>query len=277
MCWLCEKYGNGGKWYLNPAHYARRLYKVRKAQETALGSDANPQEAGMGGGAINAIIQARLKGDREEEERVKNEALEKAYTHHFAQVVTLDESLEIMDIAYPIAKMTCGCRRCIFAMPDNENFTCIGIGPGMYKWERWPETYRGGVEFLSPEEAKDWVRLADRKGFVHTIDTFGTPYIGGLCQCEYPGCMAIRNRIDYDFKFLLKGEYVVRVDEERCTGCQKCVPRCHFRAINFNIIHNKSYIDMAQCFGCGLCATECPVNAIYLIDRNSLPALRENW
>jgi hypothetical protein len=43
MCRFCEQYGDGGKWYLNPANYARRLYKVRKEGEEASGADASPQ------------------------------------------------------------------------------------------------------------------------------------------------------------------------------------------------------------------------------------------
>ncbi len=277
MCWVCEQYGNGQKWYLNPENYARRLYKVRKEGTESMGSDADPQAAGMGAGVVAELVKARISGDLEWEEEIKREALEHAYKTHFGQVVTLDEYLQILDIAYPLAKMTCGCRRVQRGMPDEENFTCMGIGPGMYKWERWPETYRGGVEFITPEEAKQWALMNHKEGRVQTVDVFGTPYIGGLCQCEYPGCVAVRNRIDYDFKFLLKGHTVAKVDREKCTGCKICLGRCQFKALNLEVYTNKAYVDMDQCFGCGLCVTACPSGALELFDRESMPGLAENW
>ncbi len=47
MCEWCEKYGDGyERWYLNPANYARRLYKIRKEEAEALGAEADPQTAG---------------------------------------------------------------------------------------------------------------------------------------------------------------------------------------------------------------------------------------
>ncbi len=125
MCRFCEEYGDGGKWYLNPANYARRLYKVRREGESSSSADADPQAAGMGGGTINEIIRARAAGKLDEEERIKNAELEKAYKIHFAQVVTLDETKQIFDIAYPIARMTCACRRSSGARPADQNLTCI--------------------------------------------------------------------------------------------------------------------------------------------------------
>jgi len=47
MCVWCERYGEGyERWYLNPANYARRLYKVRKDEPEAAGAEGNPQAAG---------------------------------------------------------------------------------------------------------------------------------------------------------------------------------------------------------------------------------------
>lgn len=277
MCRFCEQYGEGGKWYLNPANYARRLYDIRKEGEDASGAEADPQAAGMGGAAIDEIIKARAAGNRDEEERIKKEELDKAYKKHFSQVVTLEETKQIFDIAYPIARTTCACRRASLALPDDQNFTCIGVGPGMYKWERWPEMCRGGVEFMTPTEAKRWADIADEAGLVHTIGVSGLPYIDGMCQCEYPGCSNIRNRLDYDFNLLLKGEHVAELDAEKCIGCKKCIPRCHFRAMHFKVFTEKAGVDMMRCFGCGLCASVCPTKAIRLVDRNSFPALAENW
>lgn len=97
---------------------------------------------------------------------LKKRAEQLSLVVHFGQVVTLQEVQAIMDIAYPIARMTCACRRHVRGLKDSDNFFCMGLGVGMFKWERCPETYREGVEFLTPQEAKEWLNEVNKKGAV---------------------------------------------------------------------------------------------------------------
>lgn len=278
MCDWCEKYGDGyERWYFNPANYARRLYKVRKEEAAAAGAEANPQAAGGMAVIGRDFLEAIDRGDTETVERVKQQAEGASWITHFGQVITLDEALKIVDIMYPIALITCACRRSMSGAPDEENFTCMGMGPGMYKWERWPDTYRGGVHFLTPEEAKEVLTKLNKRGLVQCVYTFGTPYFGGLCNCEYPDCAALSTRVDLGIRVLWKGHYVAQVDPELCNGCASCVHRCQFKALNFVPSRNKAYIDQFQCFGCGQCVTECDQDAITLVERASLPALANMW
>ncbi len=278
MCVWCERYADGyERWYFNPANYARRLYKIRKEEVEAAGAEANPQAAGGMSLLGRDFLEAKERNDIEAMERMRREAEEISWRTHFGQVITLDDALKIADIMYPIAVMTCACRRSMQGLPDEENFTCMGMGPGMYKWERWPDTYRGGVQFLTPEEAKEVLTKLNKRGLVHCIYTFGTPYIGGLCNCDYPDCGGIRTRIDHGVRVLWKGHQVAQVDPELCNGCAACIHRCQFRALSFAPTRNKAYIDPIQCFGCGLCALECDQEAITLVERSSLPALVEAW
>jgi len=278
MCLLCEQYGDSyERWYFNPANYARRLYKIRKEEAEAAGAEANPQAAGGMAVLGREFLEAKERGDIEAMERMKKEAEAGALATHFGQVITLDDALRIIDIMHPITLITCACRRSMQGLPNEGNFTCIGMGPGMYKWERWPDTYRGGVQFLNPDEAKEVVTKMNKKGLVQSIYTFGTPYIGGLCNCDYPDCGAIRIRLDYGAKILWKGHYVAQIDPELCNGCASCIHRCQFKALNFVPTRNKAHIEATQCFGCGLCVTECDQDAIALVERSSLPALANEW
>ncbi|MBA7604548.1 Ion-translocating oxidoreductase complex subunit B [subsurface metagenome] len=278
MCLLCERYSGGyERWYLNPANYARRLYKIRKGEAEELGAEANPQLAGGMGILGKEFLEAEERGDIETVKRLAQEAEASALGVHFGQVITLDEALKILDIMYPIALMSCACRRSMYGTPDHENFFCIGMGPGMYKWERWPDTYRGGVQYLTPDEAKEVVAKMDKKGLVHTVYTFGTPYLGGLCHCDYPDCAGLRMRLEHGVNIFWKGHCVARVDPELCNGCGQCVVRCQFKALNFSPTRNRAFIDQSQCFGCGLCATECPQDAITLVEKANLPALASAW
>jgi len=150
------------------------------------------------------------------------------------------------------------------------------MGVGMLKWERWPERYKGGVKFVNVDEAKEWTREMDKRGFVHILMLFGAPYIGGFCQCDYPDCGAIRLAVDFGFG-TLKSHYVAMVDYDKCNGCGICAQRCQWGALKFEVTSEKANIDLFKCYGCGLCETSCPRGAIELVERKSLPALAEVW
>jgi Pyruvate/2-oxoacid:ferredoxin oxidoreductase delta subunit len=278
VCIWCEQYGGGyERWYLNPANYARRLYKIRREEAEASGAEANPQAAGGMSAVGRDYLDARERGDHEAVARMKKEAEQRIWQIHFGQVVTREEMDQIIDIIYPIALMTCACRRSMRGLPDDENFTCIGMGPGMYKWERWPDTYRGGVHFLTPDEARHVIDVLNRRGLVHTMYTFGTPYLAGICNCDYPDCGGIRTAVDLDVKTMWKGHYVAEIDPELCNGCGLCAKRCQFNALAFTASTLKAYIDPLKCFGCGLCRNPCKPDAITMVERESLPALAEVW
>ncbi|KKL94637.1 hypothetical protein LCGC14_1862700 [marine sediment metagenome] len=278
MCVWCERYGQGHeRWYFNPANYARRLYKVRKEETEAAGAEANPQAAGGMATVGREYLEAMQRGDHETVQSLKTQAEQRSWAVHFGQVVTIEEIHRILEIIYPISLITCACRRSMRGLPDNENFTCIGMGPGMYKWERWPETYRGGVHFLTPDEAKEVIDVLSRRGLVHCMYTFGTPYLAGICNCDYPDCAGIRTAQDLGIRTLWKGHHVAEVDSDLCNGCALCARRCQFDALSFSPSTQKAYIDPVKCYGCGLCRNVCKPDAINLVDRASLPALAEVW
>ena len=273
MCQWCVAHGDGKIWYKNAKNYARKMYKVRKEAASSRPEVSPQTQAEL---IIEEVIEAR-DAKPEEYPKLKKNVERMLHTVHFGQVLPLQDIKDVMDIAYPIAKMTCACRRRVRGLRDEENFYCMGLGVGMYKWERWPELYRGGVEFMSPEEAKKWLEDMNKLGTVHTVWTFGTPYIGGVCNCEYPVCLGIRNRLDYDIQILVKGEYAAKIDYRKCDGCGACVKRCQFGAAKMEISLDKANIDMFKCFGCGLCETACQKKAVTLVSRSSIPMLRNIW
>ena len=278
MCMWCERYGEGyERWYLNPANYARRLYKIRKEEIEAAGAESNPQAAGGMLGVGRDFLEACDRGDTETVERLRKAAHDFSWTIHFGQVVTLEEVHKVLEFMYPIGLMTCACRRSMRGLPDDENFTCIGMGPGMYKWERWPDTYRGGLVFLTPDEAKESLDLLNRRGLVHCLYTFGTPYLGGLCNCDYPDCGGLRTVLDMGVRVVWKGHYIAEVDTELCNGCALCPKRCQFGALSFSSSALKAYIDPMKCFGCGLCRNVCKADAIRMVDRATLPTVANVW
>lgn len=198
--------------------------------------------------------------------------------YHFGQVITLEETLDMLELTYPIGMMQCICRRETRGQmaPGEANF-CFSLGVGIYKWERWPETFRG-LTFLSVKEAKEMITHYNKKGLVHSLWTFNVPYIGGICNCEYPVCQGIRGRLDYGVEsIILKGEWCAKPLYENCTGCGNCVRYCQFGAMSMQLSRNKVAIDMKKCFGCGQCEKHCPNSAIEMVERRKTPGISDLW
>jgi len=51
-----------------------------------------------------------------------------------------------------------------------------------------------------------------------------------------------------------------KVDQQKCTGCQTCVPECPSEAIS--ISKEKAAVDAEACLDCGVCVDACPEEAI---------------
>ena len=278
MCWMCDKYGEGGYWYLNPKLYARQMYTLKAPGQTK----AAFGQMGIGGQPRPMPMSELLRIRNDEPEKyadalkIFNDDLP---NHAVAQCITLQEACQIADIGAPMASMMCVCRQVDRAYDERNpaEYSCLGTGPGMFKWERWPERYKGGVHFMPADEVKEWLTKWNKRGFMHTIMTVGIGYIEGICNCEYPACAAIRDRLDLGVETLLKGHTIARVDYDDCNGCGICVQRCQFGAAKYEVRIDKANIDPMRCFGCGLCETGCPRAAITMIDKAGLPGMKEIW
>lgn len=279
MCWMCDEFGDpeheGGLWYLNPKNYARNMYKLRAPGEGFKGAEAGLETGARSGPSQADLLNAIENNDRAEYDRLT--AIMSARGQG-SQIVPLEDADKVLELCSPIGLIACICRKGIRAIDErNEHeYTCMGMGVGMLKWERWPERYKGGVAFVNIDEAKEWNHEMDRRGFVHILMLFGAPYIGGFCQCDYPDCGAIRNAVDFGLGSL-KGHYVAMVDYDKCNGCGICAQRCQWGALKFEVTTEKANVDIFKCYGCGLCESGCPRKAIKLEPRVNVPAVAEVW
>ena len=133
------------------------------------------------------------------------------------------------------------------------------------------------LEILSPGQALEAVRKLDKEGLVHSVWTFKTPFIGGLCNCDQD-CMAFR--ITHErryFKNMFRGEHIAHVDLAACNGCKLCIRQCQFGAMRFSAANKKVLIDPRQCYGCGVCRAGCHRNAISLLPRIQDPLSSHIW
>ena len=280
MCWLCDAYGDpnygNGLWYLNPRNYARNMYKLRDPREGFKGAEADP-EAGLRDNALQMV--EAIGKSAAEYEKYKLERKEAQIRRGMgSQVVPLEDADRILELSSPIGLLACLCRLNWRAITERNEleYTCMGMGVGMLKWERWPERYKGGVKFVNIDEAKEWNHEMDRRGFCHILMMFGAPFIGGFCQCDYPDCNPVRWAVDFDLG-PIKSHYVAIVNYDTCNGCGICAQRCQWGALKFEVTTEKANIDQFKCFGCGICQTGCPRGAISLVRRETIPALAEVW
>jgi NAD-dependent dihydropyrimidine dehydrogenase PreA subunit len=227
---------------------------------------------------IDQAVEAKWK-DPEHFEEKRRLATEFAQKHSLGQVVMLDEAMRVVETASPLALIACLCRRGLRGTEerDEREYSCLALGVGMFKWDRWPERYRGGVRFVTPARAKQWLERWSKRGLMQTVMTFGTPYIGGLCNCEDVDCLLVRWRLDYGVDVLVKGHYVAKVDLAKCTGCKDCLERCHFGALKLEAPRRKVRVDAFACFGCQACEFGCDQDAIQMVTRASLPAVANVW
>jgi NAD-dependent dihydropyrimidine dehydrogenase PreA subunit len=278
MCHLCEQYGDqahgDGFWYLNPDNYARNMYKLRPPGKGFAGADTGLETGAHAGPTTQDLLNAVENNDKDEYDRVSDIMM----AGQGSQVVPLEHADRVLELCSPIGLIACLCRKAVRAIDERNEmeYTCMGMGVGMLKWERWPERYKGGVKFVNIDEAKEWNHEMDRRGFCHLLMLFGAPFIGGFCQCDYPDCDALRSGVDFGIG-TLKSHFLAMVDYDKCNGCGICAQRCQWGALKFEVTSEKPNIDLFKCYGCGLCETGCPRDAIYLVGRETLPAVSEVW
>ena len=110
---------------------------------------------------------------------------------------------------------------------------------------------------VSLEESLAIVREAEEAGLVHWGDCY-------CCDCCCENLFPIKR--DKRWELMTPNRFLAVVDEEKCIGCQDCVERCPFEAVEMKPDEAsgelKSSIDAERCKGCGLCIITCEPNAL---------------
>lgn len=280
MCEFCHKHGEGEKWYLQAKNYSDDLTADIRRQKTiegifeyfdkGLAKDAEEMDTKF------AKLPATVK-------RIVGSLTTRRFKrNHFGQVVPIEDVEAILHMMNGIVRSACVCRK---ATTGREARYCFGLslnpngnvmtGPLHPDFQKGPEF--SGVEVLSTDEALDFMRGLEGDGAFHSIWTFGTPFIGGLCNCDRSDCVAMRATVKHGVQMMFKAEYVAQVDPDLCSGCQECLRLCQFGAMGFSSATRKAYIDQLKCYGCGVCRSACPNDAISLVERKSVPVVAESW
>jgi Pyruvate/2-oxoacid:ferredoxin oxidoreductase delta subunit len=281
MCEFCLKHGEGKKWYLQAKNYSDELLSDIRRRRMIEEFFSNPDHLAKGIEYLDHL-ERTPKFIRSMIVRIITGRQKKT---HFGQVVPVEEIEKIFGFAGSIVRVACVCR---YVTLNREKRYCYGVSmspdggslaeilKGLDKsFLTGPDT--SGLEILSAEEAASAFREHEREGLCHTVWTFQSPFIGGVCNCDRSDCLAMRCTVTHSIPIMFRAEFIAEVDPDACIGCRQCMRVCQFGAIVYSASNKKVAIDQKRCFGCGICRSLCEKNAIRLIDRNKVPAAANLW
>ena len=139
---VAEAKTEDGRWFLNPENHSRHMYKIKRPDHKAAAYGSDPEAES--GKAIGDIMAKRFEDpDEFEREVAEANAMRGGGPFRIGQVVPIQEAFKIAELSYPVASMHCICRyHCRGHEECNKDeYSCTGLGVGMFKWERWPERY----------------------------------------------------------------------------------------------------------------------------------------
>ena len=161
-----------------------------------------------------------------------------------------------------IAVSDCDCRirahKC-----DKPTLNCFEFG----KYAEFNLNQSSSLKVVSVEEAIAISDEAERAGLLKSGGV--SPRNGGvLCNCCSCCCnvmgATIRHKVAHELRN--PSRYRAVVENASCTGCQKCVQRCFFDAIEMKPVPGtkklKAFVNEEKCMGCGLCVIGCEKEAM---------------
>ncbi len=274
MCEFCTKHGEGEIWYRNVKNYAGELLHDPRRQAFIQHFFENTIQKGHKSLTHLEAIKQKLgciPG------KIKKSFTESLKPRHFGQVVTLEDSLDILNKANSIVRLPCAC---CWEAEKKERRTCLAFSYSAQAWYKnlninYFETdsssetpHLPALESITLQKARECIRQSDKEGLVHSIWTMETPFIGTLCNCEKKYCLSMRATVGLGMETMFPGEYSAHINSFECNSCGACAGSCSFNAISEGNNSESYQVDTAKCYGCGLCRSECPTGAISMCQRH---------
>jgi Pyruvate/2-oxoacid:ferredoxin oxidoreductase delta subunit len=271
MCEFCHKHGEGKKWYLQAKNYSEDFLSDLKRRRFIEEFFAAPDSINSNVSKMNVLN----KAPEFLQKLIKKRITGNQKPIHFGQVIPIEDIEKIFEFTTSIVRLECICRR--NSIGRNQRY-CYGIsikpngGAMVDIISKIDKSFLYGpgnkeLEVLEKQEALDIFKDYEKKGLCHTIWTFHTPFIGGLCNCNAKDCHAMQMTVGYNTPVMFKAEYSAEIQKDSCTGCKLCMKVCQFNAIQYDSTNKKSIIKDDSCYGCGICRSVCKKNAIVLKEK----------
>ena len=279
MCQFCHTHGEGEKWYLQARNYSEDLLSDLRRREMIANFFRYPEKVAQGVRMLRMLdwLPASLSS------AVGRTIGNRQKPRHFGQVVPIEDIEKILEMTTSVVRLACICRKNILG---KEERYCYGVslGPqggalaqfidGLGSFVTGPET--AGLEIVSKEEVLEAFRSYEREGLCHTVWTFETPFIGGICNCNSRDCLAMQ-ALSHQTPVFFRAEYVMEFKDEQCSGCQRCIKVCPFDALVYREDQRRVWVNPLKCYGCGICRSVCSGGALVLKERKSIPEVAELW
>ncbi|MBI4776802.1 MAG: 4Fe-4S binding protein [Deltaproteobacteria bacterium] len=180
-----------------------------------------------------------------------------------SHVAPYEDAREILRNEETIVLTDCACRKqkSYFGKDCGKPLeVCFMFGPmGEYYVEN------GLGRKIDLKEALDVLEKAHDAGLITQPAAAMKPFT--MCNCCVDCCGFLRAASKHPNPAdLVFSNHVVRVDQNRCTGCETCLARCGMGAVRMNA-DGVAETEPARCIGCGLCVSTCPEGARELIPK----------
>ena len=171
-----------------------------------------------------------------------------------SQVLASDDVVSIINRAQNIAVTKCSCRAVDGSCGEPVE-VCLQLDRAAdYSLER------GTGRKLTREEALRLLEMCEDQGLVHVAENRqGVGHV--ICNCCRDCCLnwpSVKNGVG---KFVSPSRFRAVVDTDECNGCEKCIERCFFDALQMNE-GDLAVVDEQKCMGCGVCRYACMLDAI---------------
>jgi ferredoxin len=280
MCEFCVQHGEGKKWYLEAKNYAEDLLSDARRRRFISDFFKRPEHLAEESAQLDSLRRLPAFVQR----AIKGAVTRRMKKQHFGQVVPLEDVEEIFGFVNSITRVPCICRHVSLG---REARYCYGISLGTgtgfadavgdldSSFLAGPDT--SAFEQLSREDARNAFVEHEKEGLCHTVWTFVTPFIGGICNCDRADCMAMKATVTHDAKVMFRAEYVASANPDLCTGCRSCMRVCQFGALGYSVANKKVSVDQTACYGCGICRSACRHAALSLMPRAEVSAVATLW
>jgi electron transport complex protein RnfB len=196
------------------------------------------------------------------------------------QAMPYEEAQEIIKTRRKILVAPCICRR---------EHKMVGEGCGkleeaclIFDWSAVYYQKNKVGRIIDADEALAILAEGDKQGLVLQPSNGKKP--AAICMCCGCCCqvfLAYKRHPD-PAKFAAS-PFTIKLDDDKCIGCSKCVKRCQMDA--FTMVEDEAVpktekratVDKRLCIGCGLCVTTCPTEALELVRKEDAPKVPESF
>jgi Na+-translocating ferredoxin:NAD+ oxidoreductase subunit B len=181
-----------------------------------------------------------------------------------AQVLWYEDVAAMLRRVDKIGVVDCDCRR-IYHRCDKPLYNCIHTGKNMVDYE----IGRGGrMKEITADQAIAAMDEAEEAGLVHNTPGNYAAMTGVICNCCNDCCSTFEPALECGklAEVAAPSRFRPVVNEALCKGCQTCLKRCPFGAIEMKTVPNSkkqiAQVSADKCLGCGVCVVGCKAKAM---------------